>query len=108
MEQISLSQFLKDACSYFERRLPADVTYNLWFEDLKNIPAESLPFIRNRLKELDAWPKNFPRFIWGIYREWLEVNPHKKAPEEKPGCLQCHEGFILVSSYDAKAHFPGW
>lgn len=74
MTNYAWKQFFAELCLYFDRKEPKEGTFNLWFEELKEIPDSDLPNISARIKRLE-WPKiNFPAKIFEI---WNSVKEEK-------------------------------
>ncbi len=109
MVRADLDAFLRRLSAYLERaKPPAEMTVSLWIEECGRIPTECLAWIeKTALKELEYFPKNFPKWLWFQYHQWLDSHPEKKARVEKLGCPNCHEGWITVSKFDKRVGYSG-
>ena len=104
MTKVEFADFITGICSYLSHKQPEKETLALWYHDCFRIPQEALISIRSQFRDLETWPKNLPKWLWAQFNLWLEANPEKKAPEKK-GCDQCHEGWIMVSRFDARVKY---
>jgi len=97
MTPIELHEFTKTACSYYERKMPNDMTLDLWQQRVGNIPSEPLAWIQTRIfEQFEAFPKNLPSVIWELYNAWLDANPEKRAHKESVDCPDCESGWLIL------------
>lgn len=94
MVAADFARWLKRALSYFDRKEPSDDTVNLWFEEVKDLPAEALPYAYQALTELDSFPRNLPGFLRAKTREWLGSRPRRNQ-----GDCGCHSGAWEVAFF---------
>ena len=95
MVKADFARWLKQALAYFERKEPSDATVDLWYERVRDIPAQALPRIYQDLTEQEAFPRNLPAFMWARSQEWLSANPRfRRLPD---GNCECHRGFFDVA-----------
>jgi hypothetical protein len=86
MEKTAFTRWLHQALSYFERKEPSDETVDLWFQTVREIPAEALPWLYQELIGLEAWPRNLPGFLQTRVRNWPGL-----SRQTQPHC-ECHRG----------------
>ncbi len=79
--------------TYFERKEPSDATVDLWFQAVRDVPAEALPWLYRKLIELEAFPRNLPGFMLARAREWRAGNPHRQPRDY----CECHSGVWEVA-----------
>ena len=79
--------------TYFERKEPSDATVNLWYEEVKKIPAEVLPRIYGEIIGLETFPRNLPGFMQAKAKEWRAANPQRQSR----GNCECHQGVWEVA-----------
>ncbi len=97
MVEQDFADLVTSLCAYFERKQPGPESLSRWFEELRRIPREALPFIKQRFCEKDEYPGNFPNAIKSLWNEWLLAHPEKRAKEKKPGCPNCQNGWLFVA-----------
>lgn len=88
--------FISRLCTYFERKLPAPATIEVWYQACKYIPLEALLWIESQLQDIDTWPKNFPGTVKKLWFAYREAHP-EKATKEELGCDRCHQGFLTLA-----------
>lgn len=98
MNELIGRKFIEHLCAYFEKKLSKE-TGNLWLEEIKNIPHESLDYITCEIKKKESFPRNFPSTVWALYHAWLRSNSSKQAHNDCPDCGG--SGWI---SHNRKAH----
>lgn len=97
MVQFQFVKFVQDLFDYYERKRPNDNTMDLWFDEVKNIPDECLPWIQSKIfKENDTKPSNLPATMWALYNAWLQANPHKRAYTAEVECPDCEGGWLVL------------
>lgn len=106
MTKAELIKFCKDLAIYFERKSISPETLMQWFADVGNVPAEPLPWIADKIKALDAFPKNFPGAVKRYWQDWFEANPDRRVKERELGCDGCVGGYIQVSRFEQSLR--GW
>lgn len=88
---------IKNICAYYQHSEPKEPTLNLWFDKVKNIPAEPIRWIEKKMfDEQDAYPKNIPSMMWVLYNTWLASNPDKRASREAVNCPDCEGGLLAL------------
>lgn len=85
MNEFSSRKFLKEISLYFEKKISPE-TGDLWYQEIKNIPEESLNYIAIQIKKKESFPRNFPATAWALYYQWLKDNPQKLARNDCPDC----------------------
>lgn len=97
MKPNELENFTNDLLAYFNQKVkPLPATGRLWFDEIQNIPSESLPFIFSSLKKKESFPKNLPSIMWALFYQWRNENPDKKAFND---CQECEgTGWIIESN----------
>lgn len=97
MTLLEFQEFVRNICAYYERRIPNDHTLDLWYDRVRNIPYESVEWIKGRIFEQDTFPKNYPVAIWQLYQAWLEAHPEKRAPDRTQySCPDCESGWLVL------------
>ena len=97
MVQFQFVSFVQDLFDYYERKRPNDNTMDLWFDEVKNIPDECLPWIKQKIfKENENKPSNLPATMWALYNAWLQANPDKRAYREEKDCPDCEGGWLVL------------
>lgn len=98
MVRTELDAMLFRLGAFYERKVkPLDRTLDLWFEKIKFVPSEAIPWIEKRIQdECEGWPKSITLTIKNLYLQWLDAHPEKKAQERKLNCDECEEGLIHV------------
>ena len=100
MVQFQFVKFVQDLFDYYERKRPNDNTMDLWFDEVKNIPEECLPWIQSKIfKENETKPSNLPATMWALYNAWLQANPHKRAFTEEKNCPDCEGGWLVLHRF---------
>jgi hypothetical protein len=98
---------IKNLCSYYERKaIPTESARDLWYAKIRNIPDESAQWIVNRIQDTqEAFPRNLPAMIWGMYREWLDSHPDKQARQQRVKCPDCNgDGYVFVITIDKESN----
>lgn len=97
MELFDFTKLLKDLSDYYERKEPKQGTAELWFEKVKRIPNEPIPWITNKIyQECESFPKNLPSILWGFFSVWRDAYPEKIATRTLRDCPDCSDGTIRV------------
>lgn len=98
MVRTDLEALLGNLGAFYERKAkPGDMTFNLWFEKVKNIPSDAIPWIQNRIMdECDMWPRNITATVWAMYHAWLRAHPEKRAYRESVDCPDCEGGWLIL------------
>lgn len=106
MELFNFTQVIKELCDYYERKEPKPGTLELWFDRVKTIPAEALPWIVKKIcQENDAFPKNLPGSLAAMFFAWKQAYPEKILAEQYTSCPDCHEGTIRAwGEHDGRAY----
>jgi len=58
-------QFVKNLCDYNQRQYPSRESVDLWYEDVKQIPATELPAVFNVLKRQE-YPRNVATAVLNV------------------------------------------
>lgn len=93
MVQLAFTEFVKNLCFIFERKVPSDQVMDLWFQELQDIRDDMLQQVYGRMKREETWPRNFPSKVMAIYRAIVPVNQFKQPV----GCSDCDHGMIHVN-----------
>jgi hypothetical protein len=93
MVEKELFELVRDTCLYFRKPETSLKSTQLWYEEVRFIPSEAVPWISKSLRE-GKFPDHFPRAIKKLWSVWLADNPEKRARKEK-GCIECDQGFLL-------------
>ncbi len=98
MVRESFTKFLAKLSAFYERKVQATPgTADIWFDKVKHIPDECLPWIEKKIQdECDHWPHNITMAICEYHRAWQESNPDKRAPERHWECTDCSDGLIFA------------
>jgi hypothetical protein len=67
LKPIEFTQFVRDVSYYFQRKMPADRTIELWYEDVKHIQAQRLPEIFKAIKNGESPPYNLAGAMLTVY-----------------------------------------
>jgi hypothetical protein len=97
VELFEFSKILKEIGDYYERtKEPRHGTIDLWFDKVKHIPTEPIPWIVSKIEaDNESFPRNLPATLWGAFREWMQMNPDKVACVQTfRECPDCSEGLI--------------
>lgn len=96
MNREELNELIKELVLLLERpKWPGEATIQVWLNDLTFIPSNCLAFVKQQMRALETWPRNFPNFIKAKYMEWREGR--KQQIRECPG--ECRQGFWEVARY---------
>jgi hypothetical protein len=88
---------IQNICAYYQHSEPKGPTLNLWYDKVKNIPAEPIRWIEKKMfDEQESYPKNIPSMMWALYNTWLAANPHKRAMTEDKNCPDCEGGWLAI------------
>ncbi len=90
-----IESLIGECWAYFKTTKPSPQTIESWSTELIYMDLyHANSFILNKFKNLDDFPKNFPKAIRTIYNSWLVSQP-KEYKSEK-GCSLCmvDEGLI--------------
>jgi hypothetical protein len=84
---------------YFkEIKMPPDDTMDIWTEEAGGYPNEFYSWAFEHIKTTDSGKTvvlgNFPKFINGLWQNWMRANPHKIDRKEST-CPHCTNGWIL-------------
>ena len=99
MVETTFSAAIKELSQFFERKEPSFAAIDLWFKVVQKIPDESVPWIVEKIKGSDIFPRNLTNVFWDLYRQWLTDNPHKRAPVSsyRQECRDCNgDGYLFV------------
>ena len=90
--------FLMEMAAFYERKQqPAQKTFDIWFNKVQKIPAESLKWITKKIQdEFEIWPRNITATLWAMYHQWLDAYPEKRAIENYFYCPDCNDGLITA------------
>jgi ribosomal protein S27AE len=89
------SNIINELCDYYERREPKEGTKELWFQRVKSIPLEALPWIVKKItQENETFPKNLPGVIAALFFSWREAHPEKFTTRREVDCPDCDDGTI--------------
>ncbi len=90
--------FLMEMAAFYERKQqPAQKTFDIWFNKVQKIPAESLMWITKKIQdEFEIWPRNITATLWAMYHQWLDAYPEKRAIENYFYCPDCNDGLITA------------
>ena len=80
-----IADLINDCWAYFKTNSPPIKTIESWASELLNVDLwNSGEFIKRKFKSFDEFPKNFPKAVMGIYREWLMTQPREIGGDK--GC----------------------
>lgn len=99
MVRVVFEGFLKDVGAFYERKVaPTDKAKDIWYDKVKKIPDESIPWIYDKIiDEFEGFPKNIKSTMWALYHQWLDAHPEKKAPIDLRNCSKgCLEGILFA------------
>ncbi len=97
MVQAAFVSFVTDIFAYYQRERPKDNTMDLWFDEVRRIPDESLDWISSKIfKESERLPTNLPAMTWALYNAWLAAHPEKRAFKEAVNCPDCEGGWLAL------------
>jgi len=97
MERFVFDELIKDLGSFYEKiKAPGKNSLDLWYQKTKNIPTESLEWIKNKIfDEHESFPKNISSALWAMYQEWLKAHPEKIHIKTYFKCPDCSDGLII-------------
>jgi len=103
MTDIEFCDFWDDVHEFFglDSKAPAKRrSFDRVFEYVKHVPAEALPLITRRLKDLENLPRNMGKAILSGWLDWKSKNPDRLVGEQggSKGCPFCEGGNIFVIS----------
>ena len=99
------NSLITELCDYYEHREPKPGTKELWFEKLKSIPKEALPWIIKKIcSENEAFPKNPPAMVAALFFAWRETHPDKKAHDIVVECPDCDDGTLVAWKIGSCGH----
>lgn len=85
-------KFIADLDRFFERKQTPIETVTLWFDEVKHLPAEFLPFAAKEIRGKEFFPRNLPWAVLQLWPEWLKANPQRLEPERMEDCPGCADG----------------
>lgn len=96
MELFEFTKAIKELCDFYERaKEPRQGTIELWFDRVRQIPSEPVPWIIGKIEEnSDTFPRNLPGALWAGFREWSQAYPEKMAPRVMCDCPDCTDGIL--------------
>ena len=95
MKLFDFTSMLKDLSDYYERKEPKPGTSELWFDRVKSIPEEAIPWIVKKItSESETFPKNLPGTVSALFFSWRETHPQKIAHGYVVDCPDCEDGTI--------------
>ena len=95
MKLFDFTSMLKDLSDYYERKEPKPGTSELWFDRVKSIPTEAIPWIVKKItSESETFPKNLPGMVAALFFSWRETHPQKIAHGYVVECPDCEDGTI--------------
>jgi len=76
--------------------MPDSETIRSWHDKIKFVPIIALPWIIDRIQEMDSLPRNIPKLIKELWFQYRRENP-EKAVQDIQDCGGCgSQGFFLV------------
>jgi hypothetical protein len=106
MELYEFKNALTTLCDFYERKEPKPQSIVLWFEAVKNIPSEPVPWMVKKIEDTnDSFPKNMPGSFWATFNEWKQAHPEKRAFKNYFHCPDCDEGLLLVIKNDTRGKY---
>jgi len=96
MEKGIFAEFVEKSVKFFERKPPSGETVSLWFDEVRFISAQALPYISERLRELEYFPRNLPAFMHGAAKAWKKFNPGQGPRSPKD---ECRDGYWEVAQW---------
>ena len=95
MLRFDFERLITELCDYYERKEPKLGTVDLWFEKVKSIPSEAMPWIIKKIcHENERFPNNLPGMLAALFFSWRESNPDKVASQARFYCPDCEDGTI--------------
>jgi hypothetical protein len=88
--------------AFYERKVrPMHGTLDLWFEKVRRIPAEALPWMENKIyEESEGWPRNLTSTMWALYHSWLQAHPEKRSFKRDQFCPDCEGGWLILEKQE--------
>ena len=89
--------FVKGLCFYYERRDPREEALDLWFQQVKHIPDESVDWISGQIRgRHESYPRNLPLVMRELWQQWLEDHPQRRSHGNAGAdCPDCDETGVI-------------
>ncbi len=111
MQIDEFSIFLKELCTYYERKVvPTVHATSIWYKRVKFMDSKALETVKFKIFEnSEGFPKNIPNVMWEYYREWKGSLAQETVKEYKP-CSSCNgEGEIfLQKQHPSGQHYTNY
>lgn len=108
MDKTCFSKLIVRISQFFQStKLPSSSHVDLWFEQIKQIPEESIDFIEKQIyKDRDSLPRNIPKAIKEAYDNYPKVNKFFKydpVEDYRFPVSKMHEGLNILQTngYDS-------
>ncbi len=108
MVRLEFTMFISKLSKFYERKLPADGTMDLWFDVIGGIPSEEIQTIYDHItKENDAFPRNVTGAMWAHHYELRAAKGIAEATKVYKPCDYCKDGLLLLEKENASSGFYG-
>ena len=98
MQKETFSEFVWELSEHFEHKQPTKARARSWYERVKDLPDEILPWCSTKIKDTsDYFPRNLSKAILEFWEVWKRENPDKiKNETDAIGCSRCFRGWLPV------------